>query len=617
MRRRSMGNAGCGWGGRVAGQQVGFATLLGVAAIAVFASPGRGEYCNSSGMTIERISVGGIGQQFLQRSELPAVNADGCVVAFKSFSGISGDDRNGTVDVYVRDRRDLSIEQVSVAAVPGRPTNGPSSPPVLDASGNLVAFASDASNLIPSVPGDFNSSRDVFSYDRSSAVTRDLTLVLDAFGQGRGGGLALDAPPSLTADGTLVAFASSASDLVPNRPEDPYSDIFVCNPTDCSHTMELISIASSPLSAVEGNSGGPALSDTGIVAFYSDAPNLIPIDTNQVRDVFVRDRNAGTTERVSVSETGQQTDAASAADTTVAISSDGCVVAFSSLATNLVGGTPPGIAQIYLRDRCINETVLVSKNRNGDPGNGASQTPSLSADGRFVAFSSAADNLLQPDADDTNHVSDIFVVDRTSGAVARVSLTQAGDPAAAISIAPRISGDGTTVVFQSDAALVPEDTNGVSDIYAAFNILSVPATPEPTDTPTPTPTPSQTSLATGTMTPTLVGTASATASAQATTTPTPTLTVIPSGTATHAPTLTPTQPPLSATQTPTQGNATPSASPTRTSTTISNSGTGGGGGGGCSCRIDPGVAAPPDVGLLALGLPLLVWTWRRRVHRAR
>src|SRR5438132_192115 len=156
-----------------------------------------------------------------------------------------------------------------------------------------------------------------------------------------------------------------------------------------------------------GDSEGPSISADGrFVAFYSSAANLVGGDTNGVRDVFVRDRKTGKTTRVSVDSHGAQGNGDSDGPS---ISADGRFVAFLSTAGKLVGGDTNGARDVFVRDRKAGKTRRVSVGPHGAQGKGASFVPSISANGRFVAFSSVASNLV---AGDTNTASDIFVRDR-------------------------------------------------------------------------------------------------------------------------------------------------------------------------------------------------------------
>ncbi len=201
-------------------------------------------------------------------------------------------------------------------------------------------------------------------------------------------------------------------------------------------------------------------SDGRFVVFNSDATNLVSNDTNQRRDVFVRDRDLGMTERVSVSSAGAEAD-----DDCYgwSISADGRLVAFGSFATNLVSGDTNNMADVFVHDRTTGATELVSVNTSGAPGNGDSFTPSISLDGRFVAFSSSSSDLV---ASDSNANYDIFVRDLKNGTTELISVDTAGVQANGASGFPVISWDGDIIAFSSDSTnLVPGDNNLVMDVF--------------------------------------------------------------------------------------------------------------------------------------------------------
>lgn len=259
-------------------------------------------------------------------------------------------------------------------------------------------------------------------------------------------------PIAMTADGAIVAFTSGATNLVSNDFNLKW-DIFVHDRTTAM--TERISL--DPLgNEGNGNSFAPAMSGDGqFVAFESDASNLVSGDGNAARDVFVRDRSMGTTERVSVDSVG--TEANYGADTPQ-ISSDGRFVLFSSWSTNLVPGDTNQSSDVFLHDRATGVTERISVDSAGVEGNdwsGFGDPSSVSADGNLVAFSSKATNLV---AGDTNGTFDIFVHDRSTGVTERVNVSSSGQEANDASFGPSISADGCFVAFDSGASnLVPHD----------------------------------------------------------------------------------------------------------------------------------------------------------------
>jgi Tol biopolymer transport system component len=263
---------------------------------------------------------------------------------------------------------------------------------------------------------------------------------------------------AISAEGRHIAFWSEASNLVPGDTNGVY-DVFVRDRATGRTTR--VSVASDGAEG-SGNSYDPAISADGRhVAFLSQSSNLVPGDTNGVQDVFVHDREDGITERVSVASDGAEGDRISAL---CAISADGRYVTFHSTATNLVPGDTNAAHDVFVHDRETGITERVSVSSDGAEGNGISLAPAISADGRYVAFYSAAFNLVSGDA---NGVNDVFVHDRETGITERVSVSSDGSGGNAGSLVPAISADGRYVAFYSSAFnLVPGDTNGVStDIF--------------------------------------------------------------------------------------------------------------------------------------------------------
>jgi len=355
----------------------------------------------------------------------------------------------------------------------GAEASGESSYPVLSADGRFVAFASAAANL---VAADTNEAGDVFVKDSTSG-TLICASVSIAGAPGAGGSFA----PSISSDGQRVVFVSEAPDLVAGD-TNGVADVFMRNLVAGVTTR--ISVSASGEEA-DGTSSAPRMSADGrYVAFASQATNLVAGDTNDESDVYVRDLQSNTLERISQSATGGPTNGPSEG---AAISADGRFVAFSSSALNLIAGeTGEGAVQVwdvYLRDRANGTTVRVSTSASSGKGNGHSFVPVISADGRYVAFTSEASNLV---SSDLNQLADVFVRDLVSGTTVRVSAGLGGSEAAGASIRPSISADGRYVVFESSAAnLVSEPAPEQStwtylrDLQSGLTTRVVAAAPEP------------------------------------------------------------------------------------------------------------------------------------------
>ncbi len=315
-----------------------------------------------------------------------------------------------------------------------------------------LVITSDATNL---VPGDTNGHADVFVRDRFTGTIERVSV--DSSGV-QANGDSLEA--AISADGRYVAFGSHATNLVPGDSNGTF-DVFVRDRQN--GTTERVSVSSGGAQG-NGDSGGPSISSDGrYVAFYSNSINLVPGDTNGVFDIFVRDRQSGTTEIVSISTAGVQADSLSQRCT---ISADGRFVAFASYASTLVPGDTNSSGDIFVRDRQSGTTERVSVSSGGVQGNmGGDSTPSISADGRFVTFTSESSNLV---AGDTNAVGDVFLRDRQSGTTERVSVDSAGVQGNADTGFGRnfVSDDGRFVGFDTLASnLAPGDTNLFYDVF--------------------------------------------------------------------------------------------------------------------------------------------------------
>jgi Tol biopolymer transport system component len=225
-------------------------------------------------------------------------------------------------------------------------------------------------------------------------------------------------------------------------------------------TITRVSVDSAGNQANSGSSNPFISADGRFVAFTSDASNIVPGDTNSNREIFVRDTLTNTTTRVSVDSAGNQTFSDSY---NPSMSADGRFVAFYSGASNLIPGDTNRRLDVFVRDRLTNTTTRVSLDSAGNQADGDSHYPSISADGRFVAFQSDASNIVPGD---TNKRNDIFVRDTLTNTTTRVSVDSAGNQTNSNSYSTSISADGRFVAFESSASnIVPGDTNNKDDIF--------------------------------------------------------------------------------------------------------------------------------------------------------
>lgn len=364
----------------------------------------------------------------------------------------------------------MQIERISVGNS-DQEANYTSEAPALSGDGHVIAFVSSASNLVSddsstdctSIFGEAISCADIFVRDLATGETERISVTKEG-APGFGNSGVIDewgSHVAISADGHSLAFHSSAVNLIPDCLGGGIGILIVERLTEQAIECASRGIDGAP---PNGRSIYPALSADGrYVAFISEASNLVEGDTNSVADIFVLDRQTQNLERVSVTGSNEQANAAS--DMFFggpAISGDGRFVVFVSYA-NLTPDDGNHQPDIFLRDRLKSETTLLSHSLTGEVLNGEVFAPAISADGRFVAFHSDADNLV---IDDTNGSSDVFVLELATGTLERVSVSSDGSEGNERSTGALLSGDGQWVAFSSLADnLVPGDTNETVDAF--------------------------------------------------------------------------------------------------------------------------------------------------------
>lgn len=475
------------------------------------------------------------------------ISDDGRFVALSTTRRVSAMDTNNTEDVYLFDRQSRSCELVSVT-VSGSAGNRRSDAAQISGDGRSVLFRSEATNL---VVNDSNQRSDLFVFDRFSGVVQRVDVGQDGFQAEFGAAFG-----SISDDGRFVAFSTVSRGLV-DQDDNLFTDIFVRDRV--AETTRRVIVTSAGVEG-DGHSIHPAISadgavvtfflmntlnysggslvlhrladgisvrivqpigwivdaipvaggaevlycqqgdlkrfdttigdeigllrpvsqlslsgngssrqssvsaDARYVAFESYATNLVDLDDNaSVGDIFVLDRVTG---RMGIASLGA--DGLQGADSSFepAISADGRYVAFSS-ANDLTDGDAGGIQDVFIRDREAGATELISIAFDGLPSDGNSSCPSISADGRYVLFMSEAGNLV---VDDLNGVADIFLRDRLEGTTRRISIASDGSegngPSSLQAQGHGLSADGRRGVFVSDATnLVTDDHQGTSGVF--------------------------------------------------------------------------------------------------------------------------------------------------------
>ena len=255
------------------------------------------------------------------------------------------------------------------------------------------------------------------------------TTLLDADTNGVGSSISSATAPRLSADGRYVAFECPDAGIVPNDRNRDY-DVFLRDTV--AGTSELISARDASLPSLSPNGSSLlfmlSVSSNGTrIAFVSDADNLVHNDTNACRDVFVRDLLNGTNLLVSVAANGATTGDGPSTDP--AISADGRYVAFDSTADNLVAGDTNKAMDVFLRDLQAGTTALISVNTSGaGQGNADSYSPMISPNGRYIVFRSKATNLASGSFSGGDN---LFVRDVQSAKTYALTTTGAGAAAVA------------------------------------------------------------------------------------------------------------------------------------------------------------------------------------------
>ena len=419
--------------------------LLGYTASRVFAQ------------SVQLASVSSAGDQ--ANASCPGwMSADGTsVVIMSQATNLIFPDTNGsTDDVFVHDLQSgtTSVESVSSK---GEQADGPSQLPRISATGQFVTFQSAGHNLVPGVGGPVH----VFIRDRFLNIT-ELVSVSSRGQQGN----SFSGVGDVTPDGRFVVFSSTATNLVDFPPlvaprglsqHQAYmrdrltgETLMIGLRSDGTPPQEFIFVGPSGISE-----------DGRFVALLSDAIDLVPGFTTALERVYVRDLDLGQTIHVSVPYSGTTPNAMSFAP---ALSGDGRVVAFTSDADNLVPDDTNNAKDVFVRDILLNQTIRVNVSSNDvQANNSSSNTVHISANGRFIGFSSDADNLV---ADDTNQKRDGFVHDRWTGTTELVTLNWQGEQLNANSGITGITDDGRVISFSTSANnVIAEPVNEFSATY--------------------------------------------------------------------------------------------------------------------------------------------------------
>jgi Tol biopolymer transport system component len=384
----------------------------------------------------------------------PEMTPDGRFIAFAS--GTATTNLLASANVYLADTVAGTNALVSICQDSTRSTNSVSHSPVLSSDGRFVAFLSNGTNLVANV---ISNGFHIYLRDTVAGTTG----LLDADTNGVATSDQYGNAPSMSADGHWVAFASPDGALVP-LDSNRALDVFVRDPV--SGTNELVSCREPAAVSVAAN--GPSsssqisLTPNGQwLVFSSYADDLVTNDFNRAQDVFVRDLVAGSTALVSVGLDGNS--ALGGDSTSPVISTNGRLVAFASTATNLVPNYTNQFGDVFIRDLLAGTNLLVSVSADGvNPGHGGSFAPAMSRDGRYVAFLSTASDLVSPP---TSAGLNTFWRDTVLGVTVAITTNLA--PQTPALFPPSISRDGRYVAFSYPNTVVVWDAQTLTNIYSA------------------------------------------------------------------------------------------------------------------------------------------------------
>jgi Tol biopolymer transport system component len=442
--------------------QPGSAPLAGVATLvaAVLATA----QANSQGRTLMHLAQG-LGANQAPDDVSVSVSGDGRFIAFESRAALVADDLNGLADIYLFDRRSAQVVLVS-RSFDGAIANGTSACPRVSADGRFVAFVSAATRL---VRDDENQRSDVFVWNRIAGTMERVTVSPQGDEATRWSG-----QPSISADGQVVAFQSSATNLVDGSDANGIElDIYVYRRD--TRRMSRMSTMSDGEQPAVGSSFDPALSGDGRrLVFTSSADLGCPRSTSTGRrqlpsftaNIYLKDLETGRIECVSRGMNGR---AANGPSSGASINRDGLRIAYVTEATNLGLRDRNHARDIVVQDRRTGRIELVSRAGPGVTANGPSWRPAISSNGRSIAFVSSASDLLcrrrcRSGTLDRNLVADVYLFDTTEETMRRVSTDDTGEWWAA-SRGPALDSAATLVSFSSSQPVSAGDLSGDEDLF--------------------------------------------------------------------------------------------------------------------------------------------------------
>ena len=405
--------------------------------------------------TTSNISLSSTGTQGNDVSENPDISGDGNFIVFASLaSNLDASDTNLSKDIFIHDQSGATTTKISLANDSSE-ADGDSSNPAVSADGRYVVFESAATNL---VGGDNNGNTDIFLYDSNSGLINLITTNSDGS----------STTPDISADGRYVAFESSATNLVTGLLDDNgANDIFIYEiATGITTLVSTDSISN----LADNDSFRPAISADGrYIAFDSLASNLVSTDTNSVSDVFVHDRLLNETTRMSIDSFSTE---ANGSSINAAISANGDFVSFESTADDLVPSDSNNVTDIFVHNRLASTTERMSVvSFSGNEADQDSTKPSINFNGRDIAFASSATDLV---SNDSNNKEDVFLSHNpTISSVQYLIVTSKGTGSGTFSINPTGTdcGDNSTSCgyYPANTTVTITATPAAGDLFVAWS----------------------------------------------------------------------------------------------------------------------------------------------------
>jgi Tol biopolymer transport system component len=400
-------------------------------------------------------------------TNVASLSADGRYAAFTSLARLAPADTDDIPDIYVLDRSTGAVTLESVSA-DGQPVEGGCGHPGLSGDGRHLVFETAMVGLGPGISS-------IVLRDRATDIARHL-------GRTRDGTLpmAMSTQPAISEDGRFVVFASNATSAKGTE-LGPRRDVYMYSAAD--GTLARVSVEPAGAQPSPGQSVQPRVSADGRFVVFASSADLLgrraPVEAAssgtmtatglEPYQVFVRDMHRQVTQYVSLAPGGRWPDGPSLDP---AISGDGRYIAFTSHATNLVRRDRNRSSDVFLYDAVSGELTLVSRSVAGGTGNGSSSAPALSADGRLLVFQSDASDLVcarkcRVEHEDIDLVADVFLMDRQAGLVTEVS--RSADAWAEESVSPTVDGRGAVIAFASRHPMDEQDLAHDLDLFVSLS----------------------------------------------------------------------------------------------------------------------------------------------------